>query len=68
MLSSATFLSARWKVPRRRCPRWRREAERLLVPHVAGVAAILVRLHPELDALARDGRLTLLRLVDAVLG
>lgn len=73
MLSSATLLSA--EVEGRPygggvLKLETREAERLLVPRLSGpVAAILTRLHPELDALAREGRLDLAsRLVDAVLG
>jgi hypothetical protein len=47
-----------------------RESERLLVPNLSKeIEAVLVRLHPELDALLRDGSGSLAsRLVDAVLG
>jgi adenine-specific DNA-methyltransferase len=47
-----------------------RESERLLVPRLSDpVAASLARLHPELDALVREGRLDQAsRIVDAVLG
>jgi adenine-specific DNA-methyltransferase len=47
-----------------------REAERLLVPRVSEpVAAILARMHPELDALVREGRADRAsRVVDAILG
>lgn len=73
MLSSATLLSA--EVEGRPygggvLKLETREAERLLVPRMSpDAAAILARLHPELDALVREGRLDLAsRLVDAVLG
>lgn len=72
MLSSATLLSA--EVEGRPygggvLKLETREAERLLVPRLSGpVAAILARLHPELDGLTRDGRLDLAsRIVDGVL-
>jgi adenine-specific DNA-methyltransferase len=47
-----------------------REAERLLVPRLSeSVAAILARLHPELDTLVREGQADRAsRVVDAVLG
>jgi adenine-specific DNA-methyltransferase len=73
MLSSATLLSA--EVEGRPygggvLKLETREAERLLVPRLSSdLDAILARLHPELDALAREGRLDLAsRIVDAVLG
>jgi adenine-specific DNA-methyltransferase len=73
MLSSATLLSA--EVEGRPygggvLKLETREAERLLVPRLSDpVAAILARLHPELDALVRKHRLDVAsRIVDAVLG
>ena len=73
MLSSATLLSA--EVEGRPygggvLKLETREAERLLVPRLSDpVAAILARLHPELDTLVREGRGDrATRVVDAVLG